>query len=95
MTKVSMHQQGIIILNMFAPNSFKMHEVKHKRTELDKSIIMVRDSNIPFSKWQKIKKNKDLKMYLENLNYLQINTCPSNDSIKGKISQVKLKNNLN
>lgn len=50
MTKVSMHQQGIIILNMFAPNSFKMHEVKHKRTELDKSIIMVRDSNIPFSK---------------------------------------------
>lgn len=62
MTKVSMHQQGIIILNMFAPNSFKMHEVKHKRTELDKSIIMVRDSNIPFSKYdRKLKRIKTRK----------------------------------
>ena len=59
-----------------------MHEVKLKRVECDKSIIMAGDFNIPFSKWKKINNKEDLKIYLENLKYLEINTFPSNNSKK-------------
>lgn len=52
MIKGSLHQEGLTVLNLCAPNNRASNYIKQKHeSEIDKSTVIPRDFNNPLNNW--------------------------------------------